>query len=295
MLRPRRGAAEPLLEGVCLKYLGWLAFAGVALSAFSGALGGSSQRADEPDKPHAKARLIAEHTTLAPGQTAYLGFTFDIDPGWHLYWDGAGDTGMPVHVEMTLPPGFRAGDLLWPAPKRHISPGDLLDYIYEERVTLLLPVAVPENAAPGEPITISASLDWLECKDYCLPGSARVEITLPIADAPPEKSPDAKRFDEARRRLPRPLPETGSPVELTWDGTRLNIRAPGASSLAFYPKSASMPMVRPIQEGAADADSLSIEFEPRGETDRAVGVLEVARPKGPPEIYAIDSPAPHAR
>lgn len=288
-------AAESLLEGVCLKHLGWLAFAGVALSAFSGALGGSSQRDGEPDKPRAKARLIAEHDALAPGQTAYLGFTFDIEPGWHLYWDGAGDTGMPVHVEATLPPGFRAGELLWPAPKRHISSGDLLDYIYEDRVTLLLPITVPESAAPGEPIMIGASLDWLECRDYCLPGSARVEITLPVTDAPPAKSPDAKRFDEARRRLPRPLPDTGSPVELTWKGTRLNIHAPGAASLAFYPKSASMPMVRPIEQGAADADVLSIEFEPRGENDRAVGVLEVARAKGPSEIYAIDLPAPDAR
>src|SRR5262245_51700008 len=104
----------------------------IALGAW--ACGAAAQSAErEP----AKARLVSEFDALVPGKTAWLGVSFDLDPEWHLYWCGQSDSGAPIHVEFTLPAGYKGGDLVWPAPKRHLSPGDLLDHVYEKRVTLL--------------------------------------------------------------------------------------------------------------------------------------------------------------
>jgi DsbC/DsbD-like thiol-disulfide interchange protein len=281
-----------------------LTFAGVVFAALAGAAGAAGgegvsgrvgRSVDDPEKPRAKARLISEHTALTPGQTAFLGVSFEIEKGWHIYWNGAGDTGMPVQVEVQLPEGYEAGELLWPAPKRHISPGDLLDYIYEGRVTLLLPIAVPADARSGDEVRISAQLDWLECQDICLPGSASLELSLPVASDAAEKSSDAARFEEARRRIPRPIPETGgSGIETTWQGRRLQIRASDAAALSFYPGPDCARALNPLREGATKGDTLSIEFEPgRGGKTRVVGVLEVSYPGDrPPAIYAVDLAGP---
>lgn len=247
---------------------------------------------------HARPRLIAERDALVPGSTAFLGITFDIDPGWHLYWDGASDTGMPIQVATEFPEGYTAGDLLWPAPKRHILPGDLLDYIYENRVTLILPVRVPRDAKPGDSVRFAAKLDWLECSDVCLPGEAKVEITLPVTDAPAAKrTADAPRFDEARARLPVPLPEVTHDVRLDWSGPTLTIVARAAKSVAFYPHAGCAPLIDPIRDAAGEGTSITLRFEPPAsdapDARRISGVLEVAfHGDRPPKFYRIDSSIP---
>ncbi len=37
---------------------------------------------------------------------------------WHVYWRNPGDSGLPPEVAWTLPAGFSAGPLQWPAPSR---------------------------------------------------------------------------------------------------------------------------------------------------------------------------------
>ena len=58
---------------------------------------------------HAFTRLIAETTMLSPGETCTLGVAFDIEPGWHLFWNGTNDTGYPISVSLDLPPRLPRG------------------------------------------------------------------------------------------------------------------------------------------------------------------------------------------
>ena len=48
-----------------------------------------------------------------------------MQPGWHVYWNGRNDTGTPVRITLTVPEGFAAGDVLWPAPVRHVAAGEI--------------------------------------------------------------------------------------------------------------------------------------------------------------------------
>ncbi len=236
-----------------------------------------------------RARLVAEQTALVPGTTAWIGFAFEINEGWHLYWDGANDSGMPVRMKTKLPAGFApAGETVWPAPKRYVQPGNILDHIYEERVTLRLPISVPRDAKPGSRVTLEASLDWLVCRDVCLPGSASVALTLPVAEeAAP--SPDAPLFVEALRRSPLPMPKEG--VSIKWSDAAAEISVPGAIAMAFYPKLECVRLADPIADAAAKANRLELRIEPKpGVEPRLAGVLEVTWSKTePPSIYAIDS------
>lgn len=250
-----------------------------------------SARAQE-EKEHAKARLICESKTLTPGKTAWFALHFEIDAHWHLYWNGVNDSGFAPKLNAAFPPGFTVGEMLWPAPKRLILPGDILDHIYENRVSLLFPVAVPADAKPGTVVEFKASPEWLVCHEVCLPGSA--ELRLSVAVGTPEQAnesgPDAVHFAKARQRIPKALPKEKSPVTLRVADGKLLIQASGAMEVAFYPGLEGVAFPSILKEGQRKGEQLVLSFQ-AGENGslKARGVIEVKPREGEqPTLWAVD-------
>ena len=53
-----------------------------------------------------KATLVADVSSIQPGQRFRLGVLYRIEPGWHIYWKYPGDSGIPTKIEWQLPQGF---------------------------------------------------------------------------------------------------------------------------------------------------------------------------------------------
>lgn len=230
-------------------------------------------------------RLVAEHLALVPGEQAWLGLTFQIREGWHLYWNGLSDSGGPILIKLSLPAGYvQDGTILWPAPRRYVLPGDILDHIYEKRVTLLVPVQVPPSATPGSTAEFAADLEWLVCREICLPGQARVVQSLPVAETA-RPSPDAPLFRESRARLPVPPPPDEVAIRRRPGALTLTVR--GAAWLAFYPMEGCARLTDPIADGQAEGERLRLRM--RQEGGRVVGVLEVRRDSGESRFWLIDT------
>ncbi|MGQ0526799.1 MAG: protein-disulfide reductase DsbD family protein [Alphaproteobacteria bacterium] len=121
-------------------------------------------------------RLIPEKARIEPGGGIRIGIEQLIEPGWHTYWKNPGDSGVPPRVEWTLPEGFSAGEILWPAPHR-LPYGPLLNYGYSDHAVLLQTIKAPGDFRGGV-ITLSAAIDVLVCKEECIPESGVYEITL---------------------------------------------------------------------------------------------------------------------
>src|ERR1700742_76112 len=116
---------------------------------------------DAPDAgPKVAARLVAEQTTAQPGGTITVALEEKIHPDWHTYWVNPGDAGAPTTIAWTLPPGWRAGAIQWPTPKR-LPVLSLMDYGYEGTLWLLTTLTAPADAKPGETITLKAAASWL--------------------------------------------------------------------------------------------------------------------------------------
>src|SRR4051812_22252125 len=115
----------------------------IAVALLGLAAAGAPALAGGGSEDRVRLSLVSEKTAIIPGQVNWIGIQYEIADGWHLYWNGQNDAGSPMEVTPALPDGFTAGDLLWPAPKRHLSDGPLLDHVYEKRVVLLLPVTAP--------------------------------------------------------------------------------------------------------------------------------------------------------
>src|SRR5580658_6688650 len=98
--------------------------AGVAARAASMSASASA------DAKHLHVQLVVPETVLSAGEPADIGLYFKLEPGWHVYWKNAGDSGEPPHVQWTLPDGITAGPLQFPAPQR-LPLGPLMDFGYE--------------------------------------------------------------------------------------------------------------------------------------------------------------------
>jgi thiol:disulfide interchange protein len=153
-----------------------------------------------------KATLIAETPAAAPGTTLWTALHLEIEPGWHVYWRNPGDAGLPTTIDWKLPPGFAAGPIEWPTPRRFVS-GNSGNYGYADNVDLLVPIAVPQDAAIGQKAALTAEASWLVCAEICIPGGATLALDLPIAARTPAPDPEtAARFAAARARLPVAAP-----------------------------------------------------------------------------------------
>ena len=178
--------------------------------------------------------LVPEHGALQPGQPLWLGLHFKMAPEWHTYWKNAGDAGLPARIRWKLPQGFTVGAVQWPLPER-VPTEPLMSYGYGHEVLLLVELKSPASVGAG-PVTLGARVDWLECKDACVPGKAELEIALPVASAPAKPLAEwAAAFQKSRARLPK---SAGVKAEATTSGKELTLVVAGLATpkqAYFYP------------------------------------------------------------
>ncbi len=171
------------------------------LVATCGAAVNAQALSDYAETPQVKAQLIASVQSVAPGAEIYLGLNQKIIPHWHTYWINPGDSGNATTIEWTLPAGANASDIIWPAPSR-FSMGPITNYAYENDVTLLTKVSIPQGIQPGEQFTAHALVDWLVCAEECIPQTVEVELSLPVVAAGESLGTGDTRIEEALARLP---------------------------------------------------------------------------------------------
>ncbi len=156
---------------------------------------------------HVEAELIAENLGLTAGGDNWVALRIAPEEGWHVYWRNPGDTGLPTTLNWTLPAGISAGPMQWPYPHRSML-GDIVNYGYGEETILPVPLTVPADAPAGT-AQLQAKAKWLVCKDICIPGSADLSLSLPVAPAGTPVQADARwrnDFANSRAQLPQPAP-----------------------------------------------------------------------------------------
>ncbi|MGH9345199.1 MAG: protein-disulfide reductase DsbD domain-containing protein, partial [Terriglobia bacterium] len=163
-------------------------------------------RGQAPRPIHGSVALISEESGIHPGQKISLGLHFEIEEGWHTYWVNPGDSGQPAFVRWQLPQGWQPGATLWPLPKR-IPDHSMVDYGYENDVLLIVPVRAPTNLAVAGTVNLRASVEWLVCRDVCVPIQTEVDLPLPVIKGTGVAySQWHNLFQKARAMLPRPAP-----------------------------------------------------------------------------------------
>jgi thiol:disulfide interchange protein DsbD len=179
-----------------------------------------------------KAELLADANAVVPGKPFTVGLLLRMAPGWHTYWKFSGDAGLPTEMKWKLPPGWKVGDIQWPIPLKTIDPGDIETYGYENEV-LLIQEITPPSKLDDSSAKLSTEANWLVCEKICIPGSATLQLDLPVASTSQPANTDV--FARYRRLLPQNL--AGPDVaRADWSRVGSDLRLKIASeTLAKYP------------------------------------------------------------
>lgn len=247
------------------------------------------------EAPRVSLTATVEPAAVAPGGVVTVAWRLAATPGWHFYWDGRNDSGFAPRQKLFLPEGWTAGPLLWPAPERLVSPGDILDHVYHDEVVLLQEITAPRDAAAGRR-ELRADWQWLVCKDSCVPGrdSLAVAVTVDPTAAAAASTASSPALAAARARLPLPLP--AGLVTTTWDGAMLHIVRQGGTPggrLTFMPAVDCAELADLLNDGEGEALALHLA-PPAAGNDPVRGLLIVKDPGAAPRAYHIDVPRSNA-
>ena len=185
---------------------------------------------------HVQLELVPQSGQITPGQSLYVALHEKIAPGWHTYWRNPGDAGEPPKLGWTLPAGWKAGDIVWPQPKR-LPVGPLMDYGYEDEVYLPIPITAPANALVGAPARLKTAVSILVCKDTCVPEDATVTVDLPVAQTPGggSNAAVAGALASAPRRAALDAVMAVNAGQLKLAVTGAELHGPAAADVYFYP------------------------------------------------------------
>lgn len=225
---------------------------------------------------HLSAQLMTSDD-LIPGETTILGLKLSIDKGWHTYWPGINDTGYGVSIEIEPVDGLTFHEPVFPTPIRYIAAGNILDHTYEGEVTILVPVTVDDSLEAGISLEVNANIDYLICKEVCIPESTTAGLTMQISSTPRSES-GLSIFESAYRDRPlyvginKPIvndPITGETYapRLNWNKNEVTLKIDGATHYKFFPDDNCSPPLNLLAQGEAKGESITISFDRQYEDD----------------------------
>lgn len=148
---------------------------------------------------HVRVRWLAP-SELAAGEQTTLGFYFEVDPHWHVYWHNPGDSGAAPRFDVQSQ-GATVGEVLWPFPTR-LPIEHLTNLGYEGNVAYLLPVTPQPKVSE---IELNVDLEWLVCKVDCIPGFGQMSLRIPIGKQTRWAATDLALRDQFLARVPQSI------------------------------------------------------------------------------------------
>jgi len=124
---------------------------------------------------YTEVRLISAVTRVGKQKRIPLGLHFKLKDGWKIYWRSPGDAGFPPRLKWQGSSNLAETRIQWPAPKRFSVLG-FDTQGYKDEVVLPLQTTLVE---PGKPIDAQLKLDYLACKEICIPYQTKLSLSVP--------------------------------------------------------------------------------------------------------------------
>jgi thiol:disulfide interchange protein/DsbC/DsbD-like thiol-disulfide interchange protein len=179
------------------------------------------------------ASLVSEDASIQPGRPFTVALHMVHDPHWHSYWVNPG-TGLPTTLKWKLPDGWKAGDIEWPAPTLiKDTRGNIVGNGYEGDLLLPVTLTPPADLKPGTTVDLPVAADWLMCQDVCVPGSAKLSLSLPVTDGIPQPDPAwGAKVRAVLAKLPSSDPSLTVTASRTAAAVTLFVRGSGGAAPA---------------------------------------------------------------
>ena len=122
-----------------------------------------------------KIRIISPVTHNDNKNEIYLGLQYQLEKGWKTYWRSSGEGGFPQEIKLLNSQNVKDFEILWPIPEYF----DILGFTsigYVDEVIFPLKIYLQDI---NKETLINLDVNYLTCKDICIPGSALLNIIIP--------------------------------------------------------------------------------------------------------------------
>ncbi|NOZ85466.1 MAG: DUF255 domain-containing protein [Deltaproteobacteria bacterium] len=235
-----------------------------------------------------KVELVTSVEKAQVGSQFRLGVLLKMDRGWHIYWTFPGNTGKPTRVSFEADRSCSAvEEPSYPAPEVYKGKSnDELSFVYNRQVLIWSDAVVFDKPESGK-AEFRAKVEWLACRNSCVPGSADLALSLALGKHP-AASKYKDLFEKAVEKTPRPLPLNTSLLEnLEFKNGTLSMRVKvhGLSEVTrFVPtwlqSTACMISGYSINESGPNTYMLNVSLKGPDCLPWAGGVIETKRKAG---------------
>ena len=122
-----------------------------------------------------QVRIISSSTHTNNQNELYLGLQYQLKKGWKTYWLSPGEGGFPQNINWSKSRNIQNIEILWPTP----SEFEILGFKslgYFDEVVFPLKTTI-QNIE--EETSVVLDVNYLTCKDICIPGNAHLELLIP--------------------------------------------------------------------------------------------------------------------
>ena len=122
-----------------------------------------------------KVRLISPITNTNNLKSLYLGLEYQLEEGWKTYWQSPGDAGFPQNINWSKSINIESLEIQWPTPKQFEILG-MKSIGYSDHVIFPIKLIFEDE---NQFTKIILDINYLVCKDICIPGNAHLELNIP--------------------------------------------------------------------------------------------------------------------
>ena len=126
-----------------------------------------------------QVRLISPLTHNDKQAEIHLGLEYQLQKGWKTYWLSPGDGGFPQEIVWKNSKNIKALEVKWPIPEQFEILG-IQSIGYKDQVIFPIKISLKDIT---QSTLIVFDINYLTCKDICIPGKAHLELNIPSGKA----------------------------------------------------------------------------------------------------------------
>lgn len=124
-----------------------------------------------------KLRLISPYSQN-DGKNLLIGLEYEMEPGWKTYWKSPGDGGFAQSISWQNSTNIKNVNILWPTPVEFEILG-LTSLGYQNDIIFPLEIELEDEL---QNTFLNLHVNFLICKDVCVPGDATVFLEIPFGE-----------------------------------------------------------------------------------------------------------------
>lgn len=139
-----------------------------------------------------QTRIVSPFTNNNDQNEFYIGLEYKLKKDWKTYWKSSGEGGFPQEIVWKSSQNIKDLEIFWPKPKYF----EILGFTsigYQDEVLFPLKINIDDITKNTK---IVLDINYLTCKDICIPGKANLELNIP-----PGKGKISKYFFDLEKSI----------------------------------------------------------------------------------------------